>query len=253
MNTPANAGAAAHALVDDVTGHHIVLSESTHRHFLRVLRLRVGETVTVTDGRGAWRTTVVPRAFGDDASLEPTGDTQTVVRLAPSIALGVAVAKGDKPEFVVQKLTELGVDAISFFHGDRSVAKWNDDKVLRNLERLRSVATEALQQSRGVFMPVVGWIPDLAVHVSATDRTSGIANGVQVRRADINGSLLDVTASQLLLIGPEGGWSAREAELGDAVSLGAQVLRAETAAVVGATLLIGLRSGMVRSVRTAGS
>ncbi len=245
MNNPARAGAAAHAMVADVAGATIALSDATHRHFLRVLRLRAGEAVTVTDGRGSWRPTAVPGTFSTHACLEPTGDITILERPAIKISFGIALPKGDKPEFVVQKLTELGVDEILFFHGDRSVAHWNEEKVRRNIERLRAVAVEALQQSRGAFMPTVGWIPDLAAHIGGVDTATAVPGAQRVFRTDVTGVSLALGASQLLLVGPEGGWSPRETELGEAVGLGDLILRAETAAVVGAALAVSLRSGLV--------
>ena len=246
QNHPALVGAAAHILVADISGAQIELSDDAHRHFLRALRLRAGEVVTVTDGRGAWRRAVVPNTFAAEPLVEPTDAVQVLEPPKNRIALGIAVPKGDKPELVVQKLTELGVDEIVFFHGDHSVARWNADKVLRNLERLRSVATEALQQSRGAFLPTLGWLPDLAGHIRHRNGAGGEAAERRVLRADVGGEAPQLFADQLILVGPEGGWSGREKDLGKAVSLGQSVLRAETAAVIAGGLWVGMRSGLIR-------
>jgi 16S rRNA (uracil1498-N3)-methyltransferase len=240
--TPAGVRAAAHALVGElnVDDDTIILPDATHRHFAKVLRLRVGEVVTVTNGAGAWRTTVVPASFSEAGCLIPTSEVQEVSRSYAHVSIGIALPKGDKPEFTVQKLTEIGVDAVVLFPGDHSVARWDDDKAAKNLIRLRAVAVEAMQQSRGVYLPEIAWVPQLKNWVA--DRS---ANST-VFRADAGGAAPRLEARQIVLIGPEGGWSESERSVGIATSLASNVLRTETAAVAAATLWCALRSHYVR-------
>jgi 16S rRNA (uracil1498-N3)-methyltransferase len=237
--TPAGVRAAAHALVGNVNGDTILLNEATHRHFAKVLRLRAGEVVTVTNGAGAWRSTIVPASFAEAGCLTATSEVQELSRSHAHISIGLALPKGDKPEFTVQKLTEIGVDAVVLFPGDHSVARWDDDKAAKNLIRLRAVATEAMQQSRGVFLPEIAWVPQLKTWVGDWSTNS------TVFRADIGGMAPRLEERQIILIGPEGGWSESERSVGIATSLGANVLRTETAAVAAATLWCALRSHLV--------
>jgi 16S rRNA (uracil1498-N3)-methyltransferase len=237
---PASVRAAAHALVADLFGPTITLPEATHRHFAKVLRLRTGEVVTVTNGTGAWRSTVVPASFADEGWLTPTSEVQVVAKSYAHITIGVALPKGDKPEFTAQKLTEFGVDAFFFFPGDHSVARWNDEKATKNLERLRAVAIEALQQSRGVFLPEIAWVPRLQTWLAEQ------SGDMAVYRTDAGGAAPALAPRQVILIGPEGGWSEAERTIGIAISLGPNILRAETAAVAAATIWGALRSNHVR-------
>ena len=92
-----------HVFVADL--EHVELSEAD-RHHLHVLRTRDGDEITVCDGAGRWRSA----RFGD--AVEPTGEIVTVPRATPPITIVFAPVKGDRPEWVVQKLTELGVDTI---------------------------------------------------------------------------------------------------------------------------------------------
>jgi 16S rRNA (uracil1498-N3)-methyltransferase len=229
---------AAHALVDvrSLVGDlGIALPADTVRHFARVLRLRTGEAVSVTDGAGGFRLCTVPLDFAASGRLEPMREVRRATRPSPSVAVGLALAKGDKPELAVQKLTELGVDRIVLFAADHSVVRWDEDKVARNLTRLRSVAVEALQQSRGLFLPVI--------ELTSFDALASEAGAV---RADAGGRAPSLHRDRLVLIGPEGGWSERErSALPDAVSVATNVLRAETAAIAAASLWVALRSRIV--------
>lgn len=218
--------AATHVIVDDVTSP--VLSDDDHHHLARVLRLRDAEIVSVTDGRGSWRV-----CAWSDGALRSTTD---IVREPARAPLGVAFAlcKSDKPEIIVQKLTELGVDRIVPFVSMRSVVRWDADKAERNLERWRKVAREAVMQSRQVFVPtiesVVGSVDDLVRRCGA---------GLAV--AEPGGSVVSDGVS-MIAVGPEGGFTDEEIASFDAsVALPGGVLRAETAAVVAGALLVARR------------
>jgi 16S rRNA (uracil1498-N3)-methyltransferase len=249
--TPALFRASAHALVFDASlaiGSSVEIPEDTHRHFHRVLRLRAGESVTVTDGNGTWRPTRVPSNFADASVLEADGDAVVMTRSAHSIAIGIAVPKGEKPELIVQKLTELGVDEIVFFPGDHSVARWDTDKIRKNFARLRLVSIEALQQSRGVFLPTLRWAAALSgVALGSPNGEFGESGEVAVFRADAGGMAPQLRPSQIVVVGPEGGWSPAEREIGTPISLAPTILRSETAAVVAAAFWVGLRSNHLRT------
>jgi len=211
--------AGAHVLVDDVT--RPTLDDAAGHHLFRVLRIGDGETVTVTDGAGHWRSC---RARA--GTIEPDGEMAFVPRRAEPITVAVAIPKQDRPEWLVQKLTELGVDSVVFCHAERSVVRWDADRAGKHLAKLRTVAEAALQQSRGV------WLPDIAGPRSVRDVLPGAA------AAEPGGRPLAVT-DRVVAIGPEGGWSPAELELAAAtVTLGDTVLRVETAAVAAAARLV---------------
>jgi 16S rRNA (uracil1498-N3)-methyltransferase len=224
-----NAG--PYVFVDDLD--RPVLDPGDHHHLARALRLRPGDRLTASDGRGRWR----PCRFG--VELEPAGPVVEVAAPAPALTIGFALTKGERPELVVQKLTELGIDRIVPFVADRSVVRWDTERGGRHVERLRKVAREAAMQSRRCRLPEVTEIARFAELV-AKDRGA-------VALAEREGqppSLLCRT----VLIGPEGGWSQAELALSvSTVALGEQVLRAETAAITAAGVLTALRSGLIRT------
>jgi 16S rRNA (uracil1498-N3)-methyltransferase len=223
-------GSAPHVFVSDI--EMPVLTVEDRHHLARVRRVRAGDLLSVTDGDGSWRWC----RFGD--RIEIVAESTFEPAPAPSLAVAFALVKGERPEMVVQKLTELGIDVIVPFIADRSVVRWDESKVSRNHERLEKVAREASMQSRRVRLPVVEAVCDFD---SLTRR--GFV------RADRAGSLRGVSGTGVptaLAIGPEGGWSDREIlAMPAAMGLGPTVLRAETAAIAGAALMAALRSGII--------
>jgi len=212
-------GAGAHVLVDDVDAPS--LADAELHHVFRVLRVGPGATVTVTDGAGRWR----PCRAGN-GEIEPIGEVNQVARRDRPITVACSIPKQDRPEWIVQKLTELGVDRIVLLHAERSVVRWNPDRADRHLAKLRRVASEALQQSRGVWLPEIeGPVPAMEVLPMAAAAEPGAPPiGVDHR---------------VVAIGPEGGWSQAEiAAAATTVSIGDTVLRVETAAIVAAARMI---------------
>lgn len=223
--------AAAHVFVSDL--EHPELADVDCHHLERVLRLRPGETVTASDGEGGSRDCT----FAAGGVLEPVGVVERAPERPLSIGIGFALVKGDRPEWIVQKLTECGVDRILPFVAARSIVRWDPARADRNLARLRRVATEAAMQSRRRWLPVVA-------PLATFDEIVGEA-GSGVARADFGGLPPDLEMSTVL-VGPEGGWSAQErGALPPTITLGPTVLRAETAAMAAGLLLTSLRSGVV--------
>ena len=169
-------------------------------------------------------------------AVEPVGEVETVPRPNPQVTVAFAVVKGQRPEWAVQKLTEIGVDRIVPLLSARSVVRWPAGVAGTQVARLRRVAREAAMQSRRVWLPTVDVVTPFAAMAAEP--------GAAVAEPGGGPPSLD---KPLVLIGPEGGWD--EAEVAAAgrvlVGLGPSVLRTETAAVVAGTLLCALRAGVV--------
>lgn len=202
-----------------------------------MLRLREGEVVVAADGAGRW-------APGRWAAGRVVVDGEVVVDAPPAVpvAVGLVPTKGDRPEWAVQKLTELGVDRIAIATSARSVVRWEGDRADRHLSRLVEVARQAGMQSRRPRLPVVeGPVPVGAL----------VAEGGWALAEPGGGPLLPGVG---VVVGPEGGWDPGELGLGaPTVDLGPTVLRAETAAVAVGALLSSLRVGVVGPVPLRGS
>ena len=225
MATQALRAGKAHAFVDDLGAP--ALDPDDRHHLERVLRLAAGDLVTVADGVGAWR----PCRFGAD--LEPLGDITVDPPPQPPVTVAFTVIKGDRPEWTVQKLTELGVDVIVPMHTDRSVVRWTGERGERHVARLRRVAREAAMQSRRSRLPVVEPVASFAEVVARP-----------AARLAAPGGRAPAVGDAVVLVGPEGGWTEAELAAGaPVIGLGPTVLRAETAAVAVGVLLTALRPG----------
>jgi 16S rRNA (uracil1498-N3)-methyltransferase len=211
---------AAHVFVDDLD--RPALAERDEHHLGRVLRLRDGEVVTVSDGRGSWRIT-----RWRSGQVEAEGEIVTEAP-EPQPTVAAAIPKGDRLEWMVQKLTEVGVDRIQLIDCARSVVRWNASRAAAQLARLDRIVREAAMQSRRV------WLPELVAPVPVAT-VLGV-EGVVV--ADPAGAPLESLAHlpHTVVVGPEGGFSADEIGGATLVALGTNVLRVETAALVAAVL-----------------
>ena len=249
MGWPADVPASAHVFVAsaaELTDTVEVGGDDGH-HLARVLRLRPGETVTIADGAGTWRPyTVAPStgsggggAPGSAVRLDAAGDPDREALLTPRVAVAFALTKGEKPEFVVQKLTELGVDRIVPVLADRSISRPDATRAAAMAVRWRRTAREAASQCRRATLPIVEDVVPLAKLAGhpglvVADRGGGPAAALS---SPPGGEVL-------VVVGPEGGLAPAEidaltpwARLG----LGPHVLRAETAALAAATVVAAHR------------
>jgi 16S rRNA (uracil1498-N3)-methyltransferase len=240
------AAASAQVFVDDPSAP--VLAPDDLHHLSRVLRLRAGEEVIVSDGAGRWART--KWVGGDNPGLDSlqgaagpggNGAVQLEDKSEPALTVVFAPTKGERPEWVVQKLTELGVDRIVPLISERSVVRWEGERGAGAVERLRRVAREASAQCRRVRLPEVGGVIGFGDLVGM-----GVAGAVVLAQLSGDRPSADHT---VVAVGPEGGWSADELGAGLAtVGFGLSVLRAETAAVMAGALMVSLRTGTVAPV-----
>ncbi len=210
------------------------------RHAARVRRLRAGEALILTDGRGRHAEATVTVAERDALRLH-VGRTQTATRPSPRLVAVQAVAKGDRGERAVELLTELGVDEIVPWAAQRCIVKWDDtskdggqNKTRNAHDRWSSVAREAAKQSRRMYFPTVA---PLAGTVDVVRRFSGSA-AVMVLHSSAEHRLANYSFPRsgdvVIVIGPEGGITSDElaaftAAGAVAVRLGDGVLRTSTA------------------------
>lgn len=228
---------AAHFFCDNVAGDSIIITGHDAHHAARALRIRSGEEITISDGKG---NVVRADVTGVSATtLEASVRARaSVEQPSPRVIVFPAMPKAGKLDAVVQKLTELGVDEIRPWFSKRSVVRWDAGKAQSRTERLRAIAREAAMQSRRAWLPVVAeprpldTLPE-ATFVLDESSTAGLMTALpSVAPASIG-----------VVVGPEGGLAPDEVGLlteagALAVSLGSPILRTETAAIVGPALVL---------------
>jgi 16S rRNA (uracil1498-N3)-methyltransferase len=201
------------------------------RHLTRVLRARVGDAVRVFDGSGLeWPARVA--AIGRDEVELALGEPAAGVVADARLTLAVALPKGERQKWLVEKLTELGVARLVPLDTERGVA----EATPAALERLRRGVIEASKQCGRNTLMEIGAPVTLEVLVAArSPATLGIVahpGGEALGRIPAATPAADIIAA----VGPEGGFTDAEVAAATAggfhaVSLGPHVLRVETAAV----------------------
>ena len=223
---------------------HALISGDELKHLRSVLRLKEGDAVSVLDGRGGeWRG-VIENLGMMVARVRVIGKVEGEVEAPLRVRLLSALTKGTKPEFIVEKATELGVSEIVFYGGERSVAILKDGADGgKKLKRLNKVAVSALKQCGRRVLPKIGFAKDIDKAVAATDDgvkivlnkgegTPGLKEALRGLKGNDKSGGLTIT----ILIGPEGGLTEAELERALGVgfisaSLGPRTLRSETAAI----------------------
>jgi 16S rRNA (uracil1498-N3)-methyltransferase len=230
-----------HVTAPPAAGRAILLGDEA-RHLAKVLRGRVGDAVTLFDGRGQEWPARIAAIDRDRVTLE-TGDPRPGgPAAARRVMIAVALPKGERQKWMVEKLTELGVAAIVPLETTRGVA----EATAGARARLERVVIEACKQcGRNTLLEIAEPQPldrFLAATPAGTRLLVAHPGGVPI---DVDG-MLATTADVLALVGPEGGFTDEElfvAERAGAVrvSLGLHILRVETAAIALAARLVGWR------------
>lgn len=229
----------------DLRGERISLSGS-HGEHLRVLRVRPGEELILSDGKGKEARCVVETAGKADFELRILEWTAATGEADVCVTVYAAYPKGDKAELIVQKAVELGAASIVFFLSERCVARPDERSAAGKADRLGKIAEAAAMQSGRGRIPEVRWIPKYADMLSEASKTQVAAFFWEEARDLSFRSLLTSKMpfeSAALITGPEGGFSAREAEQAvsagiPAVTLGKRILRCETAPLCALTALM---------------
>jgi 16S rRNA (uracil1498-N3)-methyltransferase len=217
----------------------VELEPAPSQHLSRVLRMKEGDAIILFDGKGGQypaRISAIRRA----SLLAITGDFEAIERESGlCLHLGIALSRGERMDWVVQKATELGVTSIAPLATERTAVKLSaqrEDKKLRHWQQIASSACEQCGRNRlpQIIPPqtLEQWLPGVRADARLV---------LHHRAGNTHPGHLAPT-SAALLVGPEGGLSAAEiasAELAGfrCLQLGPRVLRTETAPLAAIAIL----------------
>ena len=218
-----------------VNGQEASLFEDESKHCVRVLRRDVGDQINVLDGRGNHYKGSIVEA-GNIVQLTNLELVRSEENPTCQIHIAVAPTKsGDRIEWMLEKLVEVGVHKVTFIHTD------NGERPRVNMKRMNKKALSAMKQSGNLWLPEITDTTKLTQLITQeTAETRYIAHCYNEERAVFTSAVK--TKSVVLLIGPEGDFSRQELSLAEehgftSFSLGKNRLRTETAAVAGCTLI----------------
>jgi len=218
------------------TGGQIRLDAEQTRYIGRALRLRVGSSLSVFNGRGGEFSATVG-TIGRNSALLLIGERSEAVTESPlKVHLVQGISRGERMDFVVQKATELGVKRISPVLTEHGVVKLDAMRAARRRDHWQGVAASACEQSGRTRPPLID--PPMALNAWFGSKSNAADTDLILRPgADTPLAAIAAPATKVcLLIGPEGGFSESEYEDAQlagftAVSLGPRILRTETAAL----------------------
>lgn len=222
------------------TGAPCKVTADQTRYLSAVLRMKPGDPLRIFNGTGWEYNALIRRQTAEGIELAITGRVA-----APAaeihITLCQAVPKAEKMDGIIRHATELGVERIIPFFAERSVPRWEPERLLRKQERWRKIAVEASRQCGRSDVPEIGEIVTFERMLCAVPESGfRLIPWEEETTTGISAVLRDPARSGMrefiLVIGPEGGFSAEEIALARragflSVSLGRRVLRVETASL----------------------
>lgn len=217
-------------------GHVVNLSENAATHATKVLRLKIGDSLTLFCGDGFDYSATLLSLEKKSVTVRVDARTKIDNESPLNIQLLQGISSGDRMDYTIQKAVELGVRDIFPINAERSVIKLNAERAEKRVEHWQGVAIAACEQSGRAFVPKIHGPQTLAQWLSQ-----------HVIQQDLNILLNPIGAKKLaqltkpngkihLLIGPEGGLSASEIAIASehqfqSIVLGPRILRTETAAL----------------------
>lgn len=227
-------------------GSPVTVEGDEAHHAVAVRRLRVGERVVLTDGRGTAVTGEVT-GTGKRVFTLTASSVDFVPAPEPAVTVVQALPKGDRGELAVEVLTEVGVARIVPWAATRSVAVWKGERAAKSHARWQATAREAAKQARRPWHPVV---ERLASTEAVVPLLAEAALAVVLHEeASVPLASLEVpsTGGLAVVVGPEGGLTgeevaAFEAAGATAVRLGDEVLRTSTAGLAAVAALLARTS-----------
>ncbi|MBI2400090.1 MAG: 16S rRNA (uracil(1498)-N(3))-methyltransferase [Deltaproteobacteria bacterium] len=212
-------------------------------HLKKVLRLGPGDGLAIFNGKGLELTGRIESIGQRSAVITIEGRNEKAIESALDLVLLQGLLKGDRPEFIVQKATELGLTGICFYTTARTVPRVDGEGAEKKLLRWKKASIEAAKQCGRTTLPRITLAAGLKEAVQGStaelklllwEKEGAVSLGERLEGRHPH--------SAALLVGPEGGLSDDEALLAEKAGflkagMGPRILRAETAAVAASAIV----------------
>lgn len=221
---------------DAFGGDTVLIAGDDARHISLALRMRVGDGITLCDGRGTEYDGILRSLTPTLVEVELSAPHKSTRELPVAVTLYQGLAKGDKMETIIQKAVELGVSRIVPVASARCIMKMGDNAE-KKIARWQKIADEAAGQcGRGILPKVAAPVSfKEAVALAAVDELSFFCYEELGQTQKLSALLPDAPPATIsFFVGPEGGFDPTEAALATEVGvklcgLGPRILRTETA------------------------
>ncbi len=221
-----------------VVDQSLELSEAASHYLMRVLRVQVGDRVTIFNGLGGEYQACIKSLSKRHVTVQLVGFDDVHSESPLQLELGQALLRGDKMDWVIQKAVELGVSVITPLLTERVSIKLHSDRLQKRLNHWQGIAISACEQSGRCHVPVIHMPIDVSVWVEISNTPGFVASpGARATLPD------QINSQQArIMIGPEGGLSSNDlmhcdSSIWQPFSMGPRVLRTETAAISAVTMM----------------
>ena len=224
----------------------ISLKDEERNHIVKVLRLKVGDEISIFNGNGkeykALIKSIQPREVFCEIVEEIKRDTEAKLK----IFLAFSIPKSDKIDFIIQKCTELGVHSLIPFQSEYTVVDYTGKDVDKKLKRLRMIAINACKQSLRNLIPEIIYMNNFQ---SCVEYLKNKKLKIILYESEKEAKIKDVLNEfhnpndVAIIVGTEGGFTETEIEYATesgfkSVTLGKRILRAETAAITVSSIIM---------------
>lgn len=234
----------------------IVIADEDAHHIIRVMRMKEGDKVIVSDGQSRTVLAAIQSLEPKQVELEIIEELPLDAEAAWKVSIGQGLPKGDKMELIVQKCTEIGASSFVPFESERVIVQYDRKKEAKRLERWSKIAKEAAEQAHRNVIPEIkeplSWKALLASFqqydlvlfcYEKSNHSNQQIKDVLLQYKEQWSVNNNYNPAILVIAGPEGGFSEREADEAEAegaklVGLGKRILRAETAGLVALSCIL---------------
>lgn len=222
---------------ENITNDTLLIAGQDHIHLSRVLRAKINQEIVASDQKLVYNC-LITNIFKDYTECKILQKDVIEMELFPKIYVYISATKGDKMELVTQKVTELGAFGVIPFISKRSIVKFDEKSKIKRQKRLQTVAKDAANQCKSMFVPEVSKVLEFAEMLERVKKTE---LSIVLYENEQKKSFKDIISKNsfeeiAIIIGPEGGFEQSEIEKIQSVgacvaTLGKRILRAETAPI----------------------
>jgi len=222
------------------TGGFLSITGKEARHIVTVLRMKKGETLILMDREGQSFEATIEAVHYKEVKVRIT---KTIPPLPPSpieMSLAQAIIKSHPMEYLIKKVTELGIGSIHPFYSERTVIKLKPEQLKNKMDRWMEIMKSACKQCGRVTLPTLNTpLPfEELINTVPNKKTLKVLLWEDEDKADLKRLLTSMSFEPhvFAIVGPEGGFTSNEINRAredgfQIISLGNRILRAETAAV----------------------
>lgn len=234
--------------IQPFTGNTVTITGDDAHHVHRVLRMKIGDEITVCDGIGHDYACTITALSDTDVQLQVLEQRETTCEPTTAVTLYQGLPKSDKMEWIIQKCVEIGIARIVPVAMSRCVVKLNAAEGEKKRQRWQKIAAGAAEQSGR------GCIPEVEAPISFNEALGRLRNENAVTFYEGGGgslsALVDANTRQVsIVVGPEGGFDISEIEQlqqhgAKTATLGKRILRCETAPLVALSVIMQLTENL---------